>query len=103
MDTLQTKPKKISSGGSAANTVHGASLLGAKSYYLGRVANDVHGKHYTEDMRNCGVGFCLIADKKNLNKIKKIFPKQYKPYEIGFLSKNKDKFKISGKLQWKVK
>jgi len=52
---------------------------------------------------NCGVGFCLIADKKNLNKIKKIFPKQYKPYEIGFLSKNKDKFKISGKLQWKVK
>ena len=52
---------------------------------------------------NCGVGFCLIADKKNLNKIKKIFPKQYKPYEIGFLSRNKDKFKISGKLQWKVK
>ena len=52
---------------------------------------------------NCGVGFCLITDKKNLNKIKKIFPKQYKPYEIGFLSRNKDKFKISGKLQWKVK
>ncbi|MZG53927.1 MAG: adenosine kinase [Nitrospinae bacterium] len=58
LDSLQSKPKKISSGGSAANTVHGASLLGAKSYYLGRVANDAHGKHYTEDMRNCGVGFC---------------------------------------------
>ncbi len=54
---LQSKPKKISSGGSAANTVHGASVLGAKSYYLGRVANDAHGKHYTEDMKNCGVGF----------------------------------------------
>ena len=54
---LQSKPKKISSGGSAANTVHGASVLGAKSYYLGRVANDSKGKHYTEDMRNCGVGF----------------------------------------------
>ena len=45
--------------------MHGASLLGAKSYYLGRVANDIHGKHYTDDMRNCGVGFCGPgADKK---------------------------------------
>ena len=55
--SLQSKPKKISSGGSAANTVHGASVLGAKSYYLGRVANDSNGQHYTEDMKNCGVGF----------------------------------------------
>ena len=58
LDSLESRPKKISSGGSAANTVHGVSLLGAKSYFLGRVANDFHGKHYTEDMRNCGVGFC---------------------------------------------
>ena len=42
----QSKPKKISSGGSAANTVHGASVLGAKSYYLGRVANDSNGQHF---------------------------------------------------------
>jgi sugar/nucleoside kinase (ribokinase family) len=32
-------------------------VLGAKSYYLGRVANDSNGKHYTEDMEKCGVGF----------------------------------------------
>ena len=57
LESLKFSPKKISSGGSAANTIHGASLLGAKSYYLGRVANDSHGKHYTEDMQNCGVGF----------------------------------------------
>jgi len=57
LELLNSKPKKISSGGSAANTVHGASVLGAKSYYLGRVANDANGKHYTEDMKNCGVGF----------------------------------------------
>ncbi len=57
LDSLETKPKKISSGGSAANTLHGVSVLGAKSYYLGRVANDANGKHYTEDMKNCGVGF----------------------------------------------
>ena len=57
LESLKSSPKKISSGGSAANTIHGASLLGTKSYYLGRVANDSHGKHYTEDMQNCGVGF----------------------------------------------
>ncbi len=57
LDSLESKAKKLSSGGSAANTVHGASVLGAKSYYLGRVANDANGKHYTEDMKNCGVGF----------------------------------------------
>ena len=37
---------------------------------------------------NCGVGFCLIIDKKNLNKVKKYFTKEYRPYEIGYISKN---------------
>ena len=40
---------------------------------------------------NCGVGFCIIIDKKNKNKITKYFPKNYFPYEIGSLSKNKKK------------
>ena len=48
---------KISSGGSAANTVHGVSVLGGRTYYLGRVANDLYGRHYKEDMQACGVGF----------------------------------------------
>ena len=49
---------------------------------------------------NCGVGFCLIANKKNIKKIKKAFPKKYKPYQIGFISKEKVKIKTIGKLQW---
>ena len=49
---------------------------------------------------NCGVGFCLIADKKKIKKIKKIFPKDYKPYEIGYISKGDRKFITYGKLQW---
>ena len=48
---------KISSGGSAANTIHGLSILGGETYYIGRVANDVYGKYYVEDMRSCGVSF----------------------------------------------
>lgn len=58
LKALETKPYKTSSGGSAANTIHGISVLGAKSYYLGRVANDENGKLYTEDMHSCEVGFC---------------------------------------------
>jgi len=49
---------------------------------------------------NCGVGFCLIANKKNVKKIKKIFSNKYLPYEIGFVSKEKSKIKTFGKLQW---
>jgi len=49
---------------------------------------------------NCGVGFCLIANKKNINNIKKIFTKDYQPYQIGFISKEKTKVKTFGKLQW---
>jgi len=49
---------------------------------------------------NCGVGFCLIADKKNLKKIIHIFPKRYKPYQIGYVSKKKKKTNISGQIIW---
>jgi len=49
---------------------------------------------------NCGVGFCLIANKKNVVKIKKIFSKKYEPYEIGFISKEKSRIKTFGKIQW---
>ncbi len=49
--------QKIVSGGSAANTIHGFSSLGGNGYYLGRVADDTFGKLYTDDMKDCGVGF----------------------------------------------
>jgi len=49
---------------------------------------------------NCGVGFCLIANKKNVNKIKKCFTKEYKPYEIGFVSKDKIRIKSYNNLKW---
>ena len=49
---------------------------------------------------NCGVGFCLIANKKNIKKIKKYFSKGFKPYEIGFVSKKNEKIKTTGKMKW---
>ena len=49
---------------------------------------------------NCGVGFCLIVPKKNIKKIKKIFSKKFKPYQIGYISKNKNKNNLSNSLRW---
>ena len=49
---------------------------------------------------NCGVGFCLIVNKKNIKKIKNVFSKQYQHYQIGYISKNISKYKIYGNLKW---
>ena len=49
---------------------------------------------------NCGVGFCIIINKKNINKIKKVFSKEYQPYTIGFISKSKSKINTYGRLRW---
>jgi len=49
---------------------------------------------------NCGIGFCLIVKKKNISKIKERFSKQFKPYEIGFISKNKKKTILSNSIIW---
>ncbi len=49
---------------------------------------------------NCGVGFCLIVKRNNISKIKKIFPKNYLPYEIGFISKNKNRVNLFNSLKW---
>ena len=49
---------------------------------------------------NCGVGFCLIISPKKLNKVKKFFSKEYKPYIIGKISKGKNKVKLNGNINW---
>ena len=49
---------------------------------------------------NCGVGFCLIAPKKNISKIKKKFSKQFLPYEIGYISKTKKKTNVINSIRW---
>ena len=49
---------------------------------------------------NCGVGFCLIINKKNIQKVKKYFSKKFQPYVIGKISKNYKKVKFNGKIKW---
>ena len=49
---------------------------------------------------NCGVGFCLIINKKNIKKITKYFPKKFQPYVIGKISENSQRVKFNGKIKW---
>ena len=49
---------------------------------------------------NCGVGFCLIINPKNFNKVTKCFSKNYKPYVIGQIKKGKSKVILNDKIKW---
>tara|TARA_Y100000590_G_scaffold469663_1_gene658963 strand:+ start:1672 stop:2700 length:1029 start_codon:yes stop_codon:yes gene_type:complete len=49
---------------------------------------------------NCGIGFCLIIDPKNLKKVKKGFSKKFKPYVIGKIITGKNKVKLNEKINW---
>ena len=50
---------------------------------------------------NCGVGFCLIINPKNLKKVKKNFPKNCQPYVIGKIIPGKQKVLLNGSINWK--
>jgi len=49
---------------------------------------------------NCGVGFCLIVKKRDVFKIKKFFPKNFMPYQIGHISKSKKRFNVFNSIKW---
>ena len=49
---------------------------------------------------NCGVGFCIIINPKNLKKILKFFPGKYKPYPIGKIISNSTKIRFYEKVNW---
>jgi len=49
---------------------------------------------------NCGVGFCLIVNPKNIGKVANFFSREFKPYIIGKITSGKKKVKLNGKIDW---
>jgi len=49
---------------------------------------------------NCGVGFCLIINPKNLSKVKKYFSSNFKPYVIGKIIDSKKDIILNEKIKW---
>ena len=50
---------------------------------------------------NCGVGFCLIVNPKNIKKINKYFSKEFKPYVIGRIRNGTQKIILNDKIKWR--
>jgi sugar/nucleoside kinase (ribokinase family) len=50
-------PAKEASGGSAANTIAGLGMLGARASYVGKVKDDQLGAIFAHDIRSLGVAF----------------------------------------------
>ena len=55
LESLEEHTKTYISGGSAGNTVTGATLLGARGLFLGVIGDDLHGDAYEEEMQRGGV------------------------------------------------
>ncbi|HOY30820.1 MAG TPA: adenosine kinase [Bacteroidales bacterium] len=53
--------REISSGGSAANTIHGLANLGTPTTFIGKTGDDVYGKFFSDDMRNNGIDPLLLT------------------------------------------
>ena len=62
-------------------------------------SNDITEKEMLKTF-NCGVGFCLIINPKNLSKVKKYFTNKFKPYVVGKITKGKNKVKLNGNINW---
>jgi len=49
---------------------------------------------------NCGVGFCIIVERKKIKKIKKYFSKSFEPYEIGNITKSGKRLNLYNSIRW---
>ena len=59
---LKTHEAKIISGGSAANTIVGFSMLGGRGAYIGKVKNDAAGDAFKRDLRDLGVSYATTSN-----------------------------------------
>ncbi len=53
-------PRTLTSGGSAANTIHGLAMLGADTGFIGSIGRDETGDFFESDMKKAGVNTLLI-------------------------------------------
>ena len=57
--------KKISSGGSAANTIHGLAKLNIETGFMGKVGNDEFGMFFENDLKESGISPKLYKSNTN--------------------------------------
>ena len=68
IDASKEMSREQASGGSAANTIHGLSNLGAKTGYIGKVGEDEIGNFFRNDMEKNNIETKLFMSKTNSGK-----------------------------------
>ena len=94
---LEENIKRIIPDGMAANI--NLDKIKTKKIFKWLKKNNIDDKEMLRTF-NCGVGFCLIINPKNLNKIYQFFTKEFKPYVIGKIISGKKKIKLNRKINW---
>ena len=74
------------------------SKIKVKKFLNGLKSKNISDKEMLNTF-NCGVGFCIIVPKKILRELK-YFSLQYKPYEIGYVSKDIKKIILKNFIIW---
>ena len=89
--------KRVIPNGLTANI--NLDMIKTKKIFSWLKKNNISDKEMLKTF-NCGVGFCIIIDKKNLKRIKKYFKKEYQPYIIGKIISGKNKVELNDKITW---
>jgi len=97
---LEDNIKRIIPDGLTAN-IH-LNKIKTKKIFSWIKKNKINDKEMLKTF-NCGVGFCIVVKQKNLNKIKKFFKKDYRPYIIGEIISGKNKVRLNEKINWMEK
>ncbi len=68
INASQSLTQTLSSGGSAANTIHGTARLGIESGYIGKIGNDDFGKFFAGDLEKSRIQTHLIYSETETGK-----------------------------------
>jgi len=60
LDVIKNIPQIITSGGSAANTIHGLAKLGIETAFIGKVGKDEFGRFFSTDLTKSGIKPILL-------------------------------------------
>jgi len=60
LDVIKNIPQTITSGGSAANAIHGLAKLGIETAFIGKIGKDKYGEFFSTDLINSGIKPILL-------------------------------------------
>jgi sugar/nucleoside kinase (ribokinase family) len=68
-ETTQSNKREITTGGSAANTIHALAALGVSCGYIGKIGNDVLGAAFREEFKQKKIKTHLLTGKKDTGRV----------------------------------